>query len=191
MIPAPPPITGWTWPEEVGRAVLREVRAVPTEEACGLLVGVRREDGGVVVTSAVPAENVESPGRRRRRFLIDPLRLLEVEKSLRGGNEEVVGFYHSHPDGEPLPSEVDRTFMELWPNTLWVIAGITEGGELPQIRGWSLDPDPGEVNEVPVAPSESAPAARARPPDPGVPRGARRPHGAWTDIESPRGKKED
>ena len=125
-------------PGEVSESLIAEAQEAGREEACGILVG-RRESGRFLVVRTVPCENVAAEGTRRRRFEIDPRRLIEEERAIRGTDEEVVGFYHSHPAGDPVPSEVDLTYMALWPDMIWVIVGATPDGDGSRVRAWRLD----------------------------------------------------
>ena len=79
-------------------------RAWP-EEACALLEGTR---GGVRVAVAGVhlADNVAAD--RVRQFEVDPRRLLALHRALRAGPTELVGVWHSHPDGSADLSETDR-----------------------------------------------------------------------------------
>lgn len=70
---------------------------------------------------------------------LDPRRLIEEERSLRNSEDEVVGFYHSHPASDPIPSILDRTYMALWPDAIWVIVGVEVDMVGEAIRAWSLD----------------------------------------------------
>jgi proteasome lid subunit RPN8/RPN11 len=74
-------------------------RAAP-EECCGLLLGE-----GAWITQAMPAENVAED--RLTRFEIDPMALLSAHKAARAGGPQVLGYYHSHPSGHPVPSATD------------------------------------------------------------------------------------
>jgi len=83
-------------------AMLQAARAALPEECCGLLIGQ-----GNRVTRLVPAANVhETP---RRFFTIDPAAQFATLRELRaaGGGEDVIGHYHSHPDGPAEPSARD------------------------------------------------------------------------------------
>ena len=74
-------------------------RAAPLE-CCGLLLG--QDDR---IESAQPAANVaDDPAIR---FEIDPVALLSAHKAARGGGPQLIGYYHSHPTGHPLPSATD------------------------------------------------------------------------------------
>ena len=125
-------------------ALVAEARGAGGEEACGLLVG-RRERVRSLVARTVACRNAAPEGTRETRFEIDPRRLIEEERAARGSGEEVVGFYHSHPAGDLVPSPVDRTYMALWPAMVWVIVGAGVPGVPGRVRAWSLDPEREEV----------------------------------------------
>lgn len=128
-------------------SLIAEANAARTDEVCGLLVGTRVDDG-YEVTRLVPCDNVAPPPLRTRRFEIDPRRVIEEERSLRGSGNAVIGFYHSHPEGLPVPSGTDRDYMALWPDSAWVI--LAKEGPSP-IRAWAFDPSrPGNVVELKV-----------------------------------------
>lgn len=135
---------------EITESMLAEARRAVPEEACGLLLG-RRGPGGVAVTRSVPCPNDAPRESRAHRFEIDPRRVIEWERAVRGSSEEVVGFYHSHPEGDPIPSKVDLTYMALWPDAVWVIVGAARevGGSV--VRAWELGPaSPPAAREIRV-----------------------------------------
>jgi len=80
--------------------LLEEAARAAPAECCGLLLG----QGGRV-TEARPAANVASDPLRH--FEIDPVALLQVHKAARAGGPELLGYYHSHPTGHPVPSATD------------------------------------------------------------------------------------
>ena len=114
-------------------AMLQAARAAMPEECCGLLVG-----RGNHVTRLVPANNVhEAP---RRFFTIDPAAQFATLRDLRpaGGGEEVIGHYHSHPDGPAAPSP--RDLAEAFDaQAIWIVIDPSRG-ELGAFR-----PRPGEA----------------------------------------------
>jgi proteasome lid subunit RPN8/RPN11 len=61
-----------------------------------------------------------------------------VRRSLRGSQESVIGFFHSHPDCAAAPSATDMEYIRLWPETVWLIVPVF-GGEATQPRAWWLD----------------------------------------------------
>lgn len=42
-----------------------------------------------------------------RHFEIDPTALIAAHRAARGGGPPVIGYYHSHPTGHPVPSATD------------------------------------------------------------------------------------
>jgi proteasome lid subunit RPN8/RPN11 len=82
-------------------ATLRKeaLRTAPLE-CCGLLLG----EGGRI-DQAQPARNV-SPNPAIR-FEIDPAALFTAHRTARGGGRQVLGYFHSHPTGHPVPSATD------------------------------------------------------------------------------------
>ena len=123
-------------PEAVLERIQERASADYPEECCGLLIGTRDRDE-VIVLREVACSNVASKDERRRRFLIEPAMVLEVTKALRGTSQELVGFYHSHPDAEARPSSTDLAFLELWPETVWLIVP-TSGRGAGRERAWWL-----------------------------------------------------
>ena len=82
-----------------------EAARTAPDECCGLLLGAGSGDN-VRIDRAVPTCNV-SP-EPRTRFEIDPSALLAAHKASRQGGPQVTGYFHSHPQGHPVPSAIDR-----------------------------------------------------------------------------------
>lgn len=74
-------------------------------EGCGVLMG--RPGNPDHVTDAMPVDNaeVDSP---RTRYRIDPRDLVLVQRLANILGYRILGYYHSHPDHDPIPSEEDR-----------------------------------------------------------------------------------
>jgi proteasome lid subunit RPN8/RPN11 len=102
------------------------------EECCGVLLGRAGS-----VTSIWPTPNVH-PGPRSRRFAIDPRELLRVHKSARDAGIEVIGYYHSHPDGTARPSKTDLAAAV--PAVSYLILAVTSDG-VTERRCWRLRGD--------------------------------------------------
>lgn len=83
-----------------------EARAAFPAECCGLLEGVREEGGAVRVLAVHCAANLAFDPTQG--FEIDPAAHFRLLRGLRGSGREVVGCYHSHPNGRNTPSERDR-----------------------------------------------------------------------------------
>lgn len=91
-------------PLEVSRQVLEtliaEAAGAQPRECCGILLG----EGGHI-TGAMPAANVHP--HPETHFEIDPQALIDVHRAARAGGGQVLGYYHSHPNGLARPSETD------------------------------------------------------------------------------------
>ena len=93
------------------------------EEACGLLWGKRCE-ADVYVASVYQSKNCADDPRTK--FEVNPQLRFDLERLAREGEMDVVGLYHSHPNGSAKPSEIDLS--RAWETSLiWVIIGLEEG----------------------------------------------------------------
>lgn len=98
---------------DVAEKILRLCAAAHPLEACGLLVG-----HGDRIEEAIPAPNVAADPSRA--FEIDPATLLRVHRAAREGGCELLGWYHSHPNGRPDPSPDDAA-QAVEEGRLWLI----------------------------------------------------------------------
>lgn len=89
--------------------------AAHPNEACGILLGEGRR-----ITAIQPASNVHRTPATH--FEIDPQALVEAHRTARLGGPQVVGYYHSHPQGPPEPSATDRA-MATGDGKVWAIVG--------------------------------------------------------------------
>ena len=92
--------------------IFAEAAASPEREICGLLLG--REGA---IKQAVPADNVAADPARR--FEVDPAALFAQARRERQGGAAMLGPYHSHPEGDAMPSACDAAAAE--PGRLWLI----------------------------------------------------------------------
>jgi proteasome lid subunit RPN8/RPN11 len=100
----------------------REARAAFPRECCGLLEGVR--GGGAIRVVALHAARNLSPDNDR--FEIDPADHFAALRAARANGHEIVGCYHSHPNGKPEPSARDGEGA--WEGGfVWLIAAIRDG----------------------------------------------------------------
>lgn len=97
-------------------ALQAEARKAHPRECCGVMLGDRGR-----ITAIAPAANVHlSP---ETHFEIDPQALIDAHRAARSGGPEVIGYYHSHPVGEAVPSSTDRA-MASGDRRIWaIIAG--------------------------------------------------------------------
>jgi proteasome lid subunit RPN8/RPN11 len=135
---------GLIWTTEMRATVCHLSERGYPDEVCGLLIGVR-EGEDKIVREIVPVENAwEQVDERRRRFQIEPDVVAKEERRAREAGLEILGFYHSHPDGEPRPSETDRDFA--WPTYSYIIQGVYKGIAL-KLSSWVLKDDRSGYNE--------------------------------------------
>lgn len=119
------------------RRIVTGVEATYPREGCGVLLGdVEGRDR--TVTEVVEADN-RWPDRDDR-YLVDPGTLRRLVEREADGGPRILGYYHSHPDAEPVPSATDRELA--WPWYLYLIVPVREGTAAPG-RAWEL-PDGGE-----------------------------------------------
>ncbi len=104
------------------------------EECCGFLIGLPTEPDRV--RSVRRARNV-AEANRERRYVVDPLQQLAVERELSSTHDVILGFYHSHPDHPAEPSEFDRTHGVPW-YTLYLIVSIA-ARQPKDLRAWRFD----------------------------------------------------
>src|SRR6266700_2688683 len=76
-------------------------------ECGGLLFGHFDAKMGKTVTETLPMENTADAQRRHDRILIEPRAVLRAERYARECGVDVIGYYHSHPEDEAVPSQFD------------------------------------------------------------------------------------
>ena len=105
--------------ETAFQAVLSHAGTAHPQECCGLLLG-----NANTITQTQPAANVHpNPSTH---FEIDPAVLIAAHKAAREGGPQVIGYYHSHPNGAVEPSATDRA-QAAHDGTVWAIVA---GGEV-------------------------------------------------------------
>lgn len=106
--------------------------AAHPREACGILLG----SGGRIISACETANVHPAP---RTHFEIDPQALIDAHRAARAGGPEVVGYFHSHPAGDPVPSVTDQACVA-GDGRVWAIIGPDSAG--PDVRFW-LDGEQG------------------------------------------------
>jgi proteasome lid subunit RPN8/RPN11 len=93
-------------------------------ECCGVLLG--KMDGDTrIVTSTSRAGNTRTDSAHNR-YNIDPKDLIRIQREGRDRGEDIVGFYHSHPDHPAQWSKTD--FAEAhWFGCSYVITSVEKG----------------------------------------------------------------
>lgn len=107
------------------------------EECCGFLLGEFSKDEKEVKAVARGTNILDDLGRFNR-FLISSTEFLIQERAAKKIDLNVIGFYHSHPDSEAHPSEID--LKNAWPWYSYVIVSVGIGGSK-ELTSWVLEDD--------------------------------------------------
>lgn len=93
-------------------------------ECCGVLLG--QMDGDVrTVTSTARCGNTRTDSPQNR-YHIDPKELIRIQRQGRERGEDVIGFYHSHPDHPAHWSPTDLAEAH-WIGCSYVITSVEKG----------------------------------------------------------------
>ena len=93
-------------------------------ECCGVLLG--QMDGDVrTVTSIARCGNTRTDSPQNR-YNIDPKELVRIQREGREREEDIIGFYHSHPDHPAQWSSTDLAEAH-WFGCSYVITSVEKG----------------------------------------------------------------
>jgi proteasome lid subunit RPN8/RPN11 len=127
----------------VWQRLARHAAATLPEECCGLLIGHAH-----AVADAQPIANVAP--ERTRHYRLDAGELLHAIRAAEAAGREIVGIYHSHPVGDPIPSATD--LADAWPVYQYLILAPT--GDRWHARCWQLQGN--DFQETQITPQPSA-----------------------------------
>lgn len=125
-------------PPELAQTLVHHAHSAHPDEACGLLAGK-----GPRVLQIIPTANIAADPTTR--YVMSPTALARHLPQLEAEGFSLLGFYHSHPDGEAIPSETDIR-EATYPEVAMVIVGLR--GEAPQIAAWAIKH--GRVTSIPL-----------------------------------------
>jgi [CysO sulfur-carrier protein]-S-L-cysteine hydrolase len=124
-------------------AVLRQMqshaRQQPPIECCGMLAG-----RDAVTTRAFPATNAaKNPATE---YEIAPKQLFQLTRDIRAAGLELLGIYHSHPNGknDPSPRDIEQAY---YPDVAYFIISPLPNAEKP-LRAFSIIN--GQVSELEI-----------------------------------------
>jgi len=107
-----------------------DVNSEELTEVCGILAGSRTPlETPSRVTEYYPISNIAATPRVA--YELDPAETLGRIDALEAAGEQLVGFYHSHPDSPASPSDTDRAQAH-WPGYLYLIVSA----QTTEIAGW-------------------------------------------------------
>jgi proteasome lid subunit RPN8/RPN11 len=93
-------------------------------ECCGVLLG-RMNGDKRVVTATARCGNTRNDSPHNR-YNIDPRELIRIQREGRERGEDIVGFYHSHPDHPARWSPTDLAEAH-WFGCSYVITNVEQG----------------------------------------------------------------
>ena len=117
--------------EKQAESIVRKALEVVPDEVCGLLAG-----HGQKVCKVIPISNVSDDPRRH--YAMDNMELAQCLPELSDAGLDVVGFYHSHPKSEPIPSQEDIKDAR-WPDAIYLIVGLK--ANKPSLAAWRITDD--------------------------------------------------
>lgn len=124
------------------KGLAREIRVHAEEgypnEVCGFLIGAAPRGSGDRAVRRVRRAPNTFEGNRRTRFQIHPREIIALEDELGDGEDQILGFYHSHPDYPAAPSLHDQE--QAWPWYSYVVASVV-AGRFGHLTSWRLTED--------------------------------------------------
>ena len=118
----------WLSPSLVQQIIAHAHQDIPYE-ACGLLVGNAQQ-----VTHAIPIANVAH--NPEHHYILDPHALSHHLPHIVKNGQTLIGFYHSHPSGKPIPSPTDIKEAH-YPDSVYLIIGLA--AKHPEIAAWRIN----------------------------------------------------
>jgi proteasome lid subunit RPN8/RPN11 len=120
--------------EQIGR----HGEATYPHESCGVLTGEVLADGTKQVRAVVECDNAHNDPSRSW-YQIDPQELVRIQRETYERGEDVIGFYHSHPDDAPNWSASDLEEAH-WTGCSYLITSV-ENGKAGQTNSFELAGD--------------------------------------------------
>ena len=94
-------------------------------ECCGILLGHTDDGGARIVTSTARCGNTRTDSPQNR-YNIDPRDHVRIQREGRERGEDIVGYYHSHPDHPARWSPTDLADAH-WSGYSYVITSVENG----------------------------------------------------------------
>ena len=129
--------------ENVAQITAHAERDYP-HECGGLLLGHFDTETGKTVTETLPMENTADVERRHDRVLIESRSVMRAERYAREKGIDVIGYYHSHPDDEAVPSQFDLDHaLPVWS---YIIVSV-RAGKAVNWKSWEMENDRSKFNK--------------------------------------------
>jgi len=114
-------------------------------EACGAIFGHGDGESEPWTVASIRSAPNQHGDDQRRRYLIPPEFQVLAEREARRQNQDVIGYFHSHPDHPAQPSEYDR--VHAWAGYLYAICAVARGKST-ELNAFALDQQGGAFRSV-------------------------------------------
>ncbi|HEX2619124.1 MAG TPA: M67 family metallopeptidase [Phototrophicaceae bacterium] len=115
--------------DELAGQIVAHARAGVPKEVCGLIAGHEGRADKIIPIKNMAADPVHF-------YEMDQAALSRHLPTLSHEGLDLIGFYHSHPSGEPIPSPVDVARSD-YPGTAYLIVGLK--GNEPRLAAWLIE----------------------------------------------------
>ena len=105
-------------------AIRRHGEETYPHECCGVLLG--QMDGDTKTVKSIARAGNTRTDSAHNRYNIDPKELIRIQREGRDRGEDIVGFYHSHPDHPARWSPTDLAEAH-WFGCSYVITSVEKG----------------------------------------------------------------
>jgi proteasome lid subunit RPN8/RPN11 len=112
-------------PQSVQASLRQHGEETYPNECCGVLLGKFDDDGTKTVSRIARCGNTRADSPQNR-YHIDPRELIRIQREGRERGEDIVGFYHSHPDHPAQWSSTDLAEAH-WFACSYVITSVEKG----------------------------------------------------------------
>lgn len=128
-------------------AIIEHAEADYPHECGGLLLGLINGDNEKTVVETLPMQNTADAASRHDRVLIEARDLMLAERRARSAGLDVIGYYHSHPDDEAVPSQFDLDHaLPVWS---YIIVSVRDA-KAAQWHSWEMENDRSKFNKETV-----------------------------------------
>jgi proteasome lid subunit RPN8/RPN11/molybdopterin converting factor small subunit len=128
-------------PRSARQEIESQASSAYPRESCGLVLGRRDGEAGRAALVVAGANLSGAPDR----YELDPADFVRADRLARERGEEILGFWHSHPDHPARPSETDRA--QAWEGWCYLIAAVTRAGP-GDLRAWRLQDQRFQEEEI-------------------------------------------
>jgi proteasome lid subunit RPN8/RPN11 len=135
----------------LAQEIVTFAREAQPNECCGVILGT-----GEAAVQIISIPNIASEPKYN--YHMDEKALAKVLYQAEHTQLEVIGFYHSHPRTEPIPSPTD-TRLANYPDVAYVIVGLQNGEAY--LAAWSIKRN--QVRPIKLVVSEDKPALETTP----------------------------